>query len=231
MLNAPTKTCAIIPARRGSVRIPRKNLADFGGEPAVSQVLKTAKDSKVFNRVVVSTDDEEIADQANRGGAEIIWRPAELSDGITPLQPVVRHAIENSPYADFVCLILATAVFLDPSRLRAAYEILQKNISLDYVIGVCRYDSPPQRALLRDDDGFISMRYPEFLLSRSQDLPKMYHDAGQFSFGRRAAWLSDSHSFRAKTHGIELSRLESIDIDEPEDLLFAQRLFSLRDAL
>ena len=222
---------AVIPARSGSVRIPRKNLANFGGEPAISLAIKIARDSSVFSRIIVSTDDEEIASCASRSGAEIIWRPKELCDSFTPLQPVVKHAIEHSPYADLICLVLATAVFLDPNRLRYAYEILKKDARLDYAIGISRFESPPQRALVRNSDGCISMQSPEYLLSRSQDMPNLYHDAGQFSFGRKQAWLSDRHSFVANTYGIELGRLEAIDIDVPEDLEFAQRIFDLRSVL
>lgn len=225
----PKKAFAVIPARGGSVRVPRKNMADFGGKPAVAHVIQIAKDCNAFERVAVSTDDKEIADYALSSGAEVIQRPPNLADGFTPLQPVVAHAIQQMPEADFICLILATAIFLRPESLRLAHSMLIEDSNLDYAIGVRRFDSPPQRGILLDEAGFVSMKSPEFINSRSQDLKPLYHDAGQFSFGRRIAWLSSRPSFMARTRGIELLRSEAIDIDEPEDLVFARLLFDAKN--
>lgn len=216
---------AVIPARGGSFRVPGKNLADFGGKPAIARVIQIAKDSGVFGRITVSTDDAAIAACAKTEGAEVIERPAELSDSFIPLMPVVTHAMDAVPEAEFVCLILATAILLRPERLARAYEMLTEDPSLDYAIGIRRFDSPYQRGILLDEHGFVSMRSPEYFNSRSQDLTPLYHDAGQFSFGRRAAWASGRESFMMRTQGIELPRGESVDIDEPADLEFARLLF------
>ena len=220
-----SKALAVIPARGGSVRIPEKNLADFGGKPAIARVIQIAQDSGVFERIAVSTDDPAIGACAEVAGAEIINRPPELSDGCTPLQPVVVHSMEQVPEVEFVCLILATAVLLRPERLSDAYYMLIRDPHLDYAIGIRRFDSPPQRAILVDQNGFVSMQSPEFFNTRSQDLTPLYHDAGQFSFGRREAWLSGTASFMMRSQGVELPRIEAVDIDEPEDLEFAKLLF------
>jgi len=222
------KSLAVIPARGGSVRIPDKNLADFDGEPAVARVIAVARDSGVFDEIVVSTDDNLIANCAKNAGAEVVPRPANLSDGMTPLQPVVVHAMSEYPDAEYTCLLLATAVMLRPDRLAQAMSLLTTTPDLDYVIGVRRFDSPPERGLLLDPQGFVSMKSPQFFNFRSQDLEPIYHDAGQFSFGRRAAWFSGGASFSMKTKGIVLPRDEAIDIDEPEDLDFAQLVFRAR---
>lgn len=219
------KALAVIPARGGSLRIPRKNLADFGGKPALQHVIQIVRESGVFESVAVSTENEEIADQALLSGAEVIQRPLDLSDDFTPIQPVVEHAIRKMPETEFVCLILATAVLLRPERLKMAHNMLVKDPKLDYVIGVRRFESPPQRGIMLDEQGFISMQSPEFLNTRSQDLEPLYQDAGQFSFGRRVAWLSGRPSFITRTRGIELPRSEAIDIDDFEDLNFARLLF------
>ena len=228
--NNHKKTLAVIPARGGSQRIPKKNLADFGGKPAISRVIEIVRCSRIFERIVISTDDLEIASEAKAAGAEVIHRSQELSDDFTPLQPVVVHAIKQVPDAEFVCLILATAILLRPERLSLAYSMLLKEPELDYVIGIRRFDSPPQRGIALDEQGFVSMQSPEFLNVRSQDLTPLYHDAGQFSFGHRTAWLSGRSSFVMRTRAIELSRGEAIDIDEPDDLIFARRLFEAERA-
>ena len=224
------KTLAVIPARGGSLRIPKKNLADFGGKPAIARVIEIARCSRIFERIVISTDDPEIASEAVAAGAEVIHRPKNLSDDFTPLQPVIIHAIQRVPNAEFVCLILATAILLRPERLSVAYSTLLKDPELDYVIGIRRFDSPPQRGIALDEQGFVSMQSPEFLNARSQDLTPLYHDAGQFSFGRRKSWLSGQSSFVMRTRAIELSRGEAVDIDEPDDLIFARRLFEAESA-
>jgi N-acylneuraminate cytidylyltransferase len=139
--------------------------------------------------------------------------------------------MEDYPDSDFVCLLLATAVLLRPERLAVAMALLGENPDLDYAIGVRRFDSPPQRGLLLNAQGFVSMQSPQFFSARSQDLEPMYHDAGQFSFGRREAWLSGGASFMMRTKGIVLPRDEAIDIDEPQDLDFARLVFRARTLL
>jgi pseudaminic acid cytidylyltransferase len=225
------KALAVIPARGGSVRVLGKNIADFDGEPALARVIAVARDSGVFDQIAVSTDDQTIATCAKNAGADVVLRPDNLSDGMTPLQPVVVHAMSECPDAEFTCLLLATAVMLRPERLVQAMSLLTEMRDLDYVIGVRRFDSPPQRGLLLNPEGFVSMQSPQFFNSRSQDLEPLYHDAGQFSFGRRAAWLSGGASFAMRTKGIVLPREEAIDIDEPEDLDFARLLFRARRLL
>ncbi|KAA5606046.1 pseudaminic acid cytidylyltransferase [Roseospira marina] len=219
------RAVAVIPARGGSRRIPRKNLALFEGRPALTRVIDTVRDSGVFHAIRVSTDDAEVADTARAAGAEVVARPATLADDHTPLMPVVQHAIETEGEAALVCLVLATAVLLKPERLAAAHAALLADPTLDYVIGLRRFDSPPQRALVRDGDGRVAMMDPTTFNTRSQDLTPLYHDAGQFSFGRRGAWETGKPSFTARTLGVELPRWEAIDIDEPDDLAFARLLF------
>lgn len=222
------KSVALIPARGGSKRIPRKNLALFGAKPAIGHVIEIAQQSGVFSDVAVSTDDDEIAKAAEKFGASIVERPTGLADDQTPILPVVQHAISAYPDASHVCMLIATAVFLQPSILTRAANLLKLEPCLDYVIAVQRFASPPQRGLTMSEAGRIAMLHPELFSARSQDLDPMFHDAGLFSFGRRQAWLEGLPSFTANTRAIEVSRLDSIDIDEPEDLAFARALFAQR---
>jgi len=219
---------AVIPARGGSRRIPGKNLIEFGSKPALAHSIGIALESGVFDRVLVSTDDPDIAKCASDEGAEVVDRPAELSDDFTPILPVIVHAIQSAPQAEVVCLVMATAILLSPERLRCAHKILTLDPSLDYVVGVRRFDTPPQQALLLDQDGLVSMQSPEMFEKRSQDLPALFYDAGQFSFGRREAWVAGKLSFTSRTQSIQLPRWEAVDIDEPEDLAYAKILFEMQ---
>jgi len=221
---------AVIPARGNSKRIPGKNLSEFGSKPALAHAIGIALESGVFRRVLVSTEDHDIAKCASDEGAEVVNRPIELADDYTPIMPVIDHAIRTSiPEAEVVCLVMATAILLAPERLRCAHNILLSDPSLDYVIGVRRFDTPPQQALFVDQDGFVSMESPEMFNKRSQDLPPLYYDAAQFSFGWREAWLQGKPSFTSRTQAIQLDRWEAIDIDEPEDLAYAKLLFEARE--
>ena len=221
---------AVIPARGGSRRIPGKNMIEFGAKPALAHVIGIALESGVFDGVVVSTDDTLIAECARSEGAQVIERPVELSDDYTPIQPVIIHAVDSEPQAEIVCLVLSTAILLAPERLRRAHEMLLEDPSLDFVIGVRQFESPPQRGLLLNKDGFVSMRSPEMFDKRSQDLTPLFYDAGQFAFGRREAWVSGKPSFTSRTRAIELPRWEAVDIDEPEDLVFAKLLFKSQNS-
>ncbi|GGB45700.1 pseudaminic acid cytidylyltransferase [Roseibium aquae] len=223
------KSIAIIPARGGSVRVPGKNLALFSGKPALAIVLETVRLSGVFESVLVSSDDAEILDAARRTGAEPVTRPAHLADNITPILPVVQHALEAwKGNADAVCMVVPTAVFIEQRDLIRAGELLSTEPELDYVIGVKRFESAPQRALSMTPDGHVGMENRAAVDTRSQDLAPLFHDAGMFSFGRVAAWRRGVHSFLARTKGVEIERYRAIDIDTPEDLEFARAVYHWR---
>ena len=221
---------AVIPARGGSRRIPGKNMIEFGAKPALAHVIGIALESGVFDGVVVSTDDTLIAECARSEGASVVERPAELSGDYIPIQPVINHAVDTEPQAKIVCLVLSTAILLAPKRLGCAHQMLLSDPSLDFVIGVRQFESPPQRGLFLNEDGLVSMQSPEMFDKRSQDLPPLFYDAGQFSFGRREAWVSGKPSFTSRTRAIELPRWEAVDIDEPEDLVFAELLFKAQNS-
>jgi len=223
------KSIAIIPARGGSVRVPRKNLALFGNRPALSIVVETALSSGVFHSVLVSSDDAEILETGKQAGAHPLLRPSHLADDMCPILPVMQHAIDafQRPL-DAVCLIMPTAVFLEAEDLKTAHSQLQSSPNLDYVIGVRRFDSAPQRALAIDEDGLLSAEDAGAINKRTQDLKPLYHDTGMFSFGRVGAWQAGLHSFVAKTKGIEIDKYRAVDIDTPEDLDLARAIYEWR---
>lgn len=212
---------AIIPARGGSKRIPRKNIREFCGKPMIAWSIEAARESGCFERIVVSTDDAEIAEVARAHGAEVPFvRPAGLSDDHAPTVPVVAHAIEMLTSAgvdiDAACCIYATAPLLRAADLRDALTLL-RNAGCDYVFSVTPFPSPIQRALRMDADGHVEMFQPDHLFTRSQDLEPAYHDAAQFYWGRRDAWRAQTPLFGKTACAYVLPRERVQDIDTPDD--------------
>src|SRR5690554_3648249 len=179
---------AIIPARGGSKRIPRKNIRDFSGQPMIAWSIQAALKSRVFDRIIVSTDDTEIAAIARRAGAETPFvRPATLSDDHTGTTAVMAHAIQwlldSGQHVQYACCIYATAPFIRPSDLATARQIIEHG-SWNYVFAATEYVFPIFRAFHVLENGGCEMIYPEHRMTRSQDLPTAMHDAGQFYWGR-----------------------------------------------
>ena len=217
------KHVAIIPARGGSKRVPRKNLAPIGGKPMIAHVIQAALTSNLFEQVVVSSDDDEILLVSQQAGALPYSRPAALADDMTHVGPVVEDAIASlNIQADSVCLLFATAVLLQPRHLHQALELLQ-NPQVASVLSITEFDAPIQRAYEMNHSGEIQMALPEYFNWRSQDLPKRYRDAGMFS------WWKTSPTGQQR-RGLLIPKTESVDIDTPEDLLLAQALFEFHAA-
>jgi N-acylneuraminate cytidylyltransferase len=231
------KTIAVIPARGGSKRIPGKNIKEFCGKPMIAYSIEAAIRTGLFDQVAVSTDDSEIARIATEhGAASPFERPAELSDDHTPTLPVIRHAIEaieaqqNAPL-ERVCCIYATAPFLTAPNLIAGHDYLQRDATLDFAFSVTSYAFPIQRALyVEPSDGSVKMFQPEHADTRSQDLREAYHDAGQFYWGRRDAFIHCENIFAAKSAPVILPRDQVQDIDTPEDWDCAEQLFRFNQA-
>jgi len=220
---------AVIPARGGSKRIPRKNIKDFCGKPMIAWSIEAASASNCFDRVIVSTDDEEIAAVARKWGAETPFlRPADLSDDHTGTIPVIAHAIaqiaEQGEAPDAVCCLYATAPFVASSDLTLGLKSLAGN-NVDYAFSVTSYAFPIQRALRMTAKGRIGMFQPEQFNTRSQDLEEAWHDAGQFYWGRAEAWQQGRPIFAERSVPVKLPRHRVQDIDTPEDWERAEWLF------
>lgn len=220
---------AVIPARGGSKRILRKNIKPFCGKPMIAWSIEAARRSGCFDRIVVSTDDDEIAAIARDLGAEIpFMRPAELSDDHAGTIPVVAHAIRHIQEHDdlplVVCCIYATAPFVRVRDLQRGGELLGQ-ADCDYVFSVTTYAFPIQRALRIKENGRVEMFHPEHFDTRSQDLEEAYHDAGQFYWGRAEAWLAERPIFSADAEPLVLPRHRVQDIDTPEDWERAELMF------
>lgn len=227
---------AIIPARGGSKRIPGKNIKLFCGKPIIAYSIEAALKSGVFDRVIVSTDDEVITKIARGCGADVPFvRPKEISDDFTPTVPVVRHAIEwvveNLGRVNYVCCIYPTAPFVRPEDIKQAYSILINERVTGYVFSATSFPFPVQRAFRIKETGYCEMFNPEHYNSRSQDLEEAYHDAGQFYWGGVNAYLSMKIFFSSDSKPYLLPRYRVQDIDTKEDWLRAEIMWRvLNDA-
>ncbi|MHC0464042.1 pseudaminic acid cytidylyltransferase [Kosakonia cowanii] len=220
---------AIIPARGGSKRIPRKNIKEFCGKPMIAWSIEAALKSGVFDHVIVSTDDEEIADVAQNYGAEVPFvRPEELSNDYAGTIPVIRHAtvwlVEQGYDVQNVCCIYATAPFITHDDIIRGLEIL-KSHEADYAFTVTRFPYPIQRALKINQHDKIGMFNPEMFHVRSQDLEESWHDAGQLYWGTREAWEQEKPIFTSNAYPVILPAERVQDIDTPEDWRVAEWLF------
>lgn len=220
---------AVIPARGGSKRIPRKNIRLFGGKPILAYSIEVARASGLFDRVVVSTDDDEIAAVARQWGGETPFvRPAQLADDHAGTNAVVKNAIEwfqgEGLVVSHACCIYATAPFLQVAYLRQGYEELQRS-GKSFVFSVTRFPAPVQRALRVGSDGAVGALYPEFRQTRSQDLEPAYHDAAQFYWGTAAAFVDNHVLFSDASRAVILPHHLVQDIDTEEDWTRAEWMY------
>lgn len=220
---------AVIPARGGSKRIPRKNIKLFHGKPMITYAIEAALDSKIFDRVIVSTDDADIADVAKAHGAELPFiRPTELADDHTPTVPVIAHAIgicnELGWSVQDVCCIYPGVPFISIEDLRGAHEQLVST-GTNYVFPVTGFPSPIQRALRRLHDGTVRPFQPEYAATRTQDLEPGYFDVGQFYWGRKQAWL-DGLSIHLNGTTFVIPEWRVVDIDTPSDWERAELVYA-----
>ncbi len=212
---------AIIPARGGSKRIPRKNIREFCGKPMISWSIAAALESGCIDRVVVSTDDHEIAEVARNYGAEVpFMRPANLADDYVGTTAVMQHALQwlNAEGLNVAqaCCLYATAPFVTGQDLRVGLDTLIQTRA-SYAFSVTSYSFPLQRALKLIKSGRVAMFHPEYADTRSQDLEDAYHDAGQFYWGTCEAWLSAEAIYADHSVPVILPRFRVQDIDTLED--------------
>lgn len=224
---------AIIPARGGSKRIPRKNIKPFCGKPMVAHAIENALASKFVDKVVVSTDDQEIANVAVQYGADVPFlRPNELADDYTGTSPVVRHAIETLLDSgwdiEYCACVYATSPLLTTSLINSCYEKLLNSESTDYVFTAARFSFPIQRAILQTESGGVKPFDSFGITQRSQDLEPAYHDAGQLYWGHHSTWLDTSKRiFGANSKMVVMPDHLVQDIDTTEDWERAELLYKL----
>ncbi|GAM09653.1 pseudaminic acid cytidylyltransferase [Geobacter sp. OR-1] len=223
------KSYAIIPARGGSKRIPRKNLKEFAGKPIIAHSIIAALESGLFSRVVVSTDDDEIAAVAKKFGAEIpFMRPPELADDHAVTDAVLIHALEwfrqRDELPDYFCCIYATAPFVSTENLRRGFDLLREQGAAT-AFSVTSFASSIYRALRISETGRIEPIWPENAEKRSQDLPDAYFDVGQFYWGNTSLYLSEGHLYSSNAVPVPIPRYLAQDIDTPEDWKTAELMY------
>lgn len=219
-------TLCIIPARGGSKRIPRKNIKNFLGKPIIEYSIQAALESSLFDEVMVSTDDKEIAEIAEKSGAKVPFlRSSENANDFASTVDVLYEVIDRykkrGQHFDSVCCIYPTAPLIKIDHLKEAYALMIEN-KFDCVFPVTPFSYPVQRALIQDKDGTVKMAQQEFKNSRSQDLVPHYHDCGQFYWFKADVILNERKIWTDNTGSIILSNIEVQDIDEPSDWQIAE---------
>lgn len=223
------KKLAIITARGGSKRIPRKNTKEFCGKPILCYSIDAARDAGVFDEIMVSTEDKEIAQIAKEAGASIPFLRSEKNAGDYAstddvIMEVLNSYQEIGQSFEAFCCLYPTAPFLSGERLRSAMALLDQ---AEGVMPVVPFSYPPQRGLLISKEGYVKWQFPEYATTRSQDLPQIYHDCGQFYACRTEAFL------KAQTTDVEhllplvLTEMEVQDIDTPEDWTIAEMKYRM----
>jgi pseudaminic acid cytidylyltransferase len=221
---------AIITARGGSKRIPRKNIRDFLGKPIIGYSIQAALASGLFDEVLVSTDDWEIATVAEQYGATVPFlRSHQNADDYAGtadvLLEVLQQLSEMGKIYTYACCIYPTAPFISKETLQKGYSLLTGR-NYDTVLPVCAFSFPVLRSLIMDDTGKVDMQWPENMNTRSQDLSPFYHDAGQFYWINTSAFLAKQKLFTDNTGAVILNELEVQDIDSEIDWKVAELKYS-----
>ena len=222
---------AIIPAREGSKRIPKKNIKQFAGKPIIAYSIETAHSVNLFDRIIVSTDSKEISEVAKYYGAEVpFMRPSELADDFTATAPVLIHALnwlnQHGSPSEYFCCIYATAPFLRIEYIKKGFDLLREKNAIT-AFSVASFPYAIFRALKIDENGFVKMFWPEYENARSNDLPYAYHDAGQFYWGDTKRFLTEKKLFSSDSVPVILPRYLVQDIDTPEDWETAEKMYSV----
>lgn len=225
---------AIIPARGGSKRIPKKNIASIMGQPMLAYPINSTLISGLFDQVVVSTEDDEIASISKSKGADVWYRSPKLSTDQTIVDEVIRHHLselkQKQKLPDLICIVYATAILLEPRHFMESLEIIL-NKEVDSVLAVQEFKPHPFKALF-EGDGVLSPVFPDKYKCNTQSFPKYIAPAGAFNWIRSLAFLETSdpvRELRRATYSLE--SYVAIDIDEPEDMEMAKRLLIAKKAM
>lgn len=225
------KRIAIITARGGSKRIPKKNIKDFCGKPIIAYSIEAALESGIFTEVMVSTDSEEIACIAKEYGAAVpFMRSAKTAGDYATTSDVILEVLEKykdkNEIFDYVCCIYPTAPFVTSEKLRCAMKVMEENNPVE-VMPVVQFSYPPQRCFIIDENGNMKYKYTEYIKVRSQDLEKQYHDAGQFYIYHTQKYLELKGQISSGIMPIIVNEMEVQDIDNKEDWKIAELKYRL----
>jgi len=222
-------TICIIPARGGSKRIKNKNIKIFNGKPMIYYAINLAKNSKLFSRIIVSTDSLKIARLAKKYGAEVPFkRTKKLSNDHSTSTEVILDTVKtiSSENIKYHCCIYPTAILTQSKDLIKGYKRI-KNTKADYLIPITNYDYSPLRPLKKFKKHWIKFIYNKYKRKRSQDLPDLFHDTGTFYFYKTSSLLKNKGNLPIKTTFLMIDRIRTIDINEPQDLKMAEFQYKL----
>ena len=220
---------AIIPARAGSKRIKNKNIINIFGKPMIQRTIEILLKSKLFDMIIVSSDSKKIQNISRKAGAKVLFtRPKNLANDFVGTFEVINHTINHlmsiNILPQYVCCVYPTSIMLKPSDIKNSYKkIREKNC--DFVLSVTDYGHPPQRGFYLKNNS-LRVLNKKFYKQRTQDLDKIYHDAGQFYWGKTSSWLKNKFMFSKKCFGLILPRHRAIDIDDKEDLYMLKKVFN-----
>lgn len=223
---------AVIPARGGSKRIPRKNIRLFQGTPVIGLTIKTLQDSGIFTHILVSTEDPEIGATASKFGAKILWRDLALSDDYTTTQQVMKDSVESIPinYAskhDPIFCVYPVTPFLTKELLHKGLAEVN-SIGEGYVLVAQECRTPPERVFYYNKQGELEMPFPGAMQTRTQDFHPKFVDAGLFYAASRQTWSSGLPIFSPSSKFIEIGRFDSVDVDQIQDWEFAEEIYKFR---
>lgn len=221
---------AIITARGGSKRIPRKNIMNFCGKPIIAYSIEAALQSGCFDEVMVSTDDEEIAAIAREYGAKVPFMRSEKTSNdyattVDVLMEVLTEYKNRGQEFEYLCCIYPTAPFVTGNKLKKAMDIMKETDS-DSLVPIVQYGFPPQRCFVVNN-GNVSYKWPEYMMTRSQDLEPFYHDCGQFYCMNSERFMATKKVYTDKTYAFVCSELEVQDIDNMVDWQIAEMKYKL----
>ena len=217
---------AIIPARGGSKRLPRKNILEVDGKPLLVHTINTALESKTFNQVYVSTEDEEIASIADHAGAEVIIRPDDLASDTASVKDVCLHLIDviSAQYSfEHFCVMTATSILREAKDIHSSYELLQKGF--DFVTSVCSYFFYPHAAIVVNSSGQIEYQWPDIALSKGQELPEFVVENGSLNWCKTDVFLEKKCFIAENTATYHMPKYKSIDVDTEEDFIALKAMY------
>ena len=221
---------AIVPARGGSKRIKNKNIINICGKPMIHHTIQILKKTKIFDEIIITTDSSKIQNISKKAGAKIYFtRPKNLSNDHVGTFEVINHTINflknrDGKYPKYVCCVYPSSILLNKKDLISSYKKIKENF-WNFVISVTSFGHPPQRGL-KINNGKITMIDKKNYKTRTQDLKKIYHDAGQFYWGTTKSWLKKKFIFSKKSFGHKLPRYRAIDLDDMEDLSLLKKVYS-----
>ena len=217
---------AIIPARGGSKRLPRKNILEVDGKPLLVHSINTALASKIFHKVYVSTEDEEIASIADHAGAEVILRPYHLASDRASVKDVCLHLIDvvSAQYSfEHFCVMTATSILRDEKDIHSSYELIQKGF--DFVTSVCRYFFYPHAAIVVSSSGQVAHQWPDVALAKGQDLPEFVVENGSINWCKTDVFLEKQCFISKNTAAYHMPKYKSIDVDTEEDFIALKAMY------